>query len=124
MYSARNRMYYVLNALENGFTTPERSFAIFAEFVRDIILGLVAGLITTIQMNSSGADTETEMQLTKLRTWLREKKLPAAFRKKMSEHFTQVWSHRQFDITMLANDCPPAMAANLTGTNHSGCTRS
>jgi hypothetical protein len=43
-------MYYVLNSLEAGTTTMERGFGIIAEFTRDIILGLVASLITTISM--------------------------------------------------------------------------
>lgn len=43
-------MYFVLNSLEAGTTTMERGFGIVAEFARDIILGLVASLITTISM--------------------------------------------------------------------------
>ena len=35
-------MYYVLNALETGNTTAERGYGIFAEFIRDVILGLVS----------------------------------------------------------------------------------
>ena len=37
--------YYVLNALENGNTDGERAFGLVAEFMRDVILGMVAGLM-------------------------------------------------------------------------------
>eukprot|EP01048_Picozoa_sp_COSAG05_P014563 COSAG05_NODE_1663_length_4312_cov_16.465243_3_plen_98_part_00 len=72
-------MYYVLNSLEAAYTTAEKSFAIFADFTRDVILGLVASLITTIQMSVSSDDAETNLKLTRLKTWLREKRLPKGF---------------------------------------------
>ena len=41
-----------MNALENSNTDSEKSFAILSEFVRDFILGLMAGLITTGELES------------------------------------------------------------------------
>jgi hypothetical protein len=54
--------YYVLNALENGATDGERWFAIVAEFVRDFILGMVAGLLTTISIASGQGDQESHVR--------------------------------------------------------------
>ena len=59
----------------------ETKFSVFAELMRDVILGLVASLITTISMNTASTDTVTEMKLRRLRTWMEERKLPKAFRK-------------------------------------------
>ena len=42
--------YLVLNALEHGSTDAEKGYALFAELMRDFILGLVAGLMTTISV--------------------------------------------------------------------------
>jgi hypothetical protein len=102
-------MYYVLNALEAGYTTAERGFGIcpgrrgrlsalrvflcksilygafvwarrtrkhqkrrfparaVAELVRDVILGLVAGLITTIAMSLEKTDNNADLKLKRLR---------------------------------------------------------
>eukprot|EP01050_Picozoa_sp_SAG11_P051245 SAG11_NODE_29024_length_315_cov_0.944444_1_plen_48_part_10 len=48
-------MYYVMNALENGNTNSERGFGVFAEFMGDLILAMVAALCSMVMMamNSS-----------------------------------------------------------------------
>jgi hypothetical protein len=46
-------MYYVLNSLSRGSTTAERGFGIVCDFIRDVILGLVASVMTTITMSVS-----------------------------------------------------------------------
>ena len=45
----------VLIALENCETDMERWFSVLAEFVRDFILGMLAGLMTTMSMAMNGA---------------------------------------------------------------------
>jgi len=107
-------MYYVLNALEAGETTQERAFGVFAELMRDIILGLVAGLITTISMSMSSTDNATNLRLRHLRAWLAEKKLPKGFRMKVMEHFNETWTNNtSVDLPALLEACPPAMAASM-----------
>ena len=107
-------MYYVLNALEAGETTQERAFGVFAELMRDIILGLVAGLITTISMSMSSTDNATNLRLRHLRAWLAEKKLPKGFRMKVMEHFNETWTNStNVDLPALLEACPPAMAASM-----------
>ena len=107
-------MYYVLNALEAGETTQERAFGVFAELMRDIILGLVAGLITTISMSMSSTDNATNLRLRHLRAWLAEKKLPKGFRMKVMEHFNETWTNNTSgDLPALLEACPPAMAASM-----------
>ena len=107
-------MYFVLNALENGYTTQERSYSIFAEFVRDIILGLVASLITTIAISSGSSDSEAEQKLRRLRGWMADRKLPNSFRRKAMEHFRTTWTTNYIDLPSLLADCPPALAANMS----------
>lgn len=108
------RRYYVLNALESGETTQERAFAIFAELIRDVILGLVAGLITTISMNFAANDNETNLRLKRLRNWMSEKKLPQNFRRRAMEHFTETWTNKNHvNLRGLMTECPPAMAGNM-----------
>eukprot|EP01047_Picozoa_sp_COSAG01_P067185 COSAG01_NODE_9431_length_2448_cov_1.225202_3_plen_543_part_01 len=151
-------LYYVLNALENGYTTSERAFGacgfsrrhrsivlgswlaspphhiscihmhtrcilvrlrphaanacwcwahrarraapriiiagVFAELVRDIILGLVASLITTISMSVSTQDNETSNKLARLKMWLGAKKLPSGFQQRAMAHFNEVWTNQ------------------------------
>lgn len=108
-------MYYVLNALESGSTTTERAFGVFAELMRDVILGLVAGLITTITMSMSSSDNETNLKLKQLRTWMSDKKMPKGFRMKAMEHFNEVWTNNSsVDVPALLQQCPPAMGSTMS----------
>jgi CRP-like cAMP-binding protein len=109
-------MYYVLNALDdNGFTTTERSFGVMAEFCRDLILGLVASLITTIQMSMNSNDDEKSQKLKRLRTWMQTKRLPKAFQSRAMEHFNELWNNQSsIDLTEILDQCPPAMASNMS----------
>lgn len=104
---------YVLNALENAYTSLELGFSVFAELMRDVILGLVASLITTVSMSLSSSDTEMESRLRRLRSWMAEKKLPKAFRKKAVEHFTETWTTNYIRLGPLLQECPPAMASKM-----------
>lgn len=104
---------YVLNALENAYTSAEMAFSVFAELGRDVILGLVASLITTISISLSSTDTETEIRLRRLRSWMAEKKLPKAFRKAAIEHFTETWTTNYMHLGSLLRECPPAMASKM-----------
>ena len=106
-------MCYSLNALENAYTSLEMGFSVFAELVRDVILGLVASLITTISISISSTDTETEIRLRRLRSWMAEKKLPKAFRKQALEHFTDIWTTNYMHMPSLLTECPPAMASKM-----------
>ena len=56
-------LYYGLNALEGGYTTNEHGYAVFAELVNDIILGLVAGLITTISISRKSSRTSNSQSV-------------------------------------------------------------
>jgi CRP-like cAMP-binding protein/Ca2+-binding EF-hand superfamily protein len=107
-------MYYVMNAVENGATTAERMFCVMADFVQDIILGLVASLITTISMSLSNNEAEINLKLTRLKTWMKEAKLPKSFSVKVMQHFNEAWLHQsKVDYSELMEQCPPAMAANM-----------
>jgi hypothetical protein len=94
-------LYYVLNALENGFTTAERAFGVFAEMVRDVILGLVAGLMTTIVMSLSSADNEADAKLRRLQKWMVRMKLPKPFRVRCMQHFNVQWTTGALDLRSL-----------------------
>lgn len=107
-------MYYVLNSLEAGYTTLELSFAIIADFTRDIILGLVASVITTISMSVSSSDNEMNLKLTRLKVWMKARKLPKNFQKNAMQYFGERWSTQGVDVRTLAMECPPAMASNMT----------
>mgnify|MGYP006094545417 CR=1 FL=1 len=64
-------------------------------------------------MNNSSADSETEIKLRRLRSWMAERKLPKSFRKKAIEHFTETWTQNYVHLPSLLGECPPAMAANM-----------
>jgi hypothetical protein len=51
-------MYLVLNPLDNSETTGEKGFGIWAELMRDMILGLIASLMTAIQLAMATTDAE------------------------------------------------------------------
>lgn len=107
-------LYYVLNALEYSHTSSERAFAVFAELIRDVILGLVAGMITTIVMTISNNDNEATIKIKNLKQWMRRKKLPKNFRVHAMRHFAERWGgDSSFDVTGLMQECTPAMAAHL-----------
>jgi hypothetical protein len=61
--------------------------AIASEFVRDLILGMVAGLITTISMAINGGEQEGQGRLRALRGWMQRNNLPKSFALPM----TEVW---------------------------------
>jgi hypothetical protein len=108
-------MYYVLNALEHGATTMEKGYAMWAELVRDIILGMVAGLMTTITMATSGDDQEVQIKLRSLRGWMISKNVPKMFQIKVVDYCNEVWSNRSgINIDELLGDVPPAMKLNLS----------
>ena len=67
-------LYYVLNALESGATFAERLYAVLAELIRDMILGLVASLMTTISMSMASNDNENSFRLKRLKLWLQRKR--------------------------------------------------
>jgi hypothetical protein len=107
-------LYYVLNALESGYTTSERAFAVFAELIRDVILGLVAGLITTISLSFASSDNATNVRLKRLRAWLEDKRIPKGFRTKIMQHFTELWTNQSnVNFDKILFEAPPAMASNL-----------
>lgn len=114
-------MCFVLNALENAHTTLEYSFSVLAELMRDVILGLVASLITTITISLSQTDTDTEIRLQRLRQWMAEKKLPKAFRKMALEHFTESWTTNYIQLDSLLGECPPAMASKMAVLLYGRC---
>lgn len=106
-------MYYVLNSLSRGFTTAEKVFGVLADFTRDIILGLVASLMTTITMSMASDDNTVAMKLQKLKRWMRERHLPKGFQQNAMEYFNEVWSSQQIKVEDLVTQCPPAMASSM-----------
>ena len=108
-------MYYVLNALENGATNSERGFGVFAEFIRDLILGLVAGLLSTILMAMNTGDTENTWKLQNLKTWLDQRRFPKGFQSRVMEYFHEVWTNRSHvNLDEMFDQMPPAMAGAFT----------
>ena len=107
-------MYYVLNALENSGTDGEMAFALFAELMRDFILGMVAGLMATISMAMGSGNQEAQWKVRALKGWMSEKKIPKTFQQRLSEHCNELWTNRSaFDIEELFRDVPPTMRLNL-----------
>lgn len=107
-------MYYVLNSLSRGFTTGEKMFAVLADFVRDIIVGLVASLMTTITMSMSVDDNQVAMKMQRLKKWMRERHLPKGFQQNAIEYFNEVWTNQGLKVEELVKECPPAMATSMT----------
>lgn len=73
-------MFYVLNALEHALTNHEMLFALFAELMRDFILGLVAGLMATISMAAGDNDQEQLFKLRDMKVWMSDREVPKSFR--------------------------------------------
>ena len=107
-------MYYVLNPLENGGTTAERGFGIFAELMRDIILGLIASLMTAIQIAMSTQDADTAAKLKGLKQWLESKNMPKSFQAKTMEFFNDLWSRQPVDPVEIFRQMPPSMRLMVT----------
>ena len=110
-------MYYVLNALETGSTIGERGFGIFAEFMRDLILGLIAGLLSTILMAMNSDDGETTAKLQGLKGFLEERRFPKGFQLRVMEHFNELWTSRSY---VNLPDCPgpPGRLSALSVPQH------
>eukprot|EP01043_Picozoa_sp_COSAG02_P010971 COSAG02_NODE_397_length_23124_cov_439.255635_13_plen_965_part_00 len=107
-------LYFVLNALENGQTLAEHCYGIFAELIRDMILGLVASLMTTISMSMASSDNENSLRLKRLKLWLMQKKLPTGFQQRMMSHFNEIWTNQSsVDLPEMMDAMPPAMASTL-----------
>ena len=108
-------LYYVLNALENGQTLAEHCYGIFAELIRDMILGLVASLMTTISMSMASSDNENSHRLKRLKLWLMQKKMPIGFQQRMMSHFGELWANQSsVDLPAMMEVMPPAMAGTLS----------
>eukprot|EP01043_Picozoa_sp_COSAG02_P010048 COSAG02_NODE_347_length_24085_cov_23.240724_12_plen_981_part_00 len=107
-------LYFVLNALENGQTLAEHCYGIFAELIRDMILGLVASLMTTISMSMASSDNENSLRLKRLKLWLHQKKMPTGFQQRMMSHFNEVWTNQSsVDLPGMMDSMPPAMRSTL-----------
>ena len=107
-------MYNVLNALEHGSTNLEKVYAMWAELMRDFILGMVAGLMTTISMAMNTGDQEVQVKLRSLRAWMISKNVPKTFQIKIVDYCNEMWSNRAgLNIDELLGDVPPAMKLNL-----------
>ncbi len=106
--------YLVLNALENGGTTSERGFALVAELMRDFILGMVAGLMTTISMATNGGEQESQWKLRSLKGWMQKNNLPKSLQIQITEYCHELWNNRSgFNIDELFGDVPPTMRTHL-----------
>eukprot|EP01052_Picozoa_sp_SAG31_P003884 SAG31_NODE_154_length_22184_cov_25.917142_6_plen_624_part_00 len=106
--------YFCLNALENSNTDAERWFALAAEFVRDLILGMVAGLLTTITMTMNGGEQEGHHRLRALKGWMQKKNLPRSFQMPMIQYCNELWNNRSgVDLDDLLSNVPPLMRTNL-----------
>jgi len=113
--------YFVLNALENGGTYYERCFALFAELMRDFILGMVAGLMTTISMAMNGGEQESQWKLKSLKGWMQKNNLPKLLQIRITEYCHELWNNRSgFNIDELFADVPPAMRTHLKQFLYSG----
>jgi hypothetical protein len=113
-------MHHVLDALEHSTTSAERWFSIVAEFVRDFILGMVAGLMTTISMAMNGGEQEAQWRLRALKGWMQTKNIPKGFQIRMSEYCNELWSGKGFDTDTLFSEVPPAMKLHLTSFLYGG----
>ena len=66
---------FVLSAPSHSYTFGEKTFAVFVELVRDVILGLVASALTAIAMTTTSHTSETNLKLAKLKLWMHSKRL-------------------------------------------------
>jgi Ca2+-binding EF-hand superfamily protein len=106
--------YLVLNALESGGTTSERGFALIAELMRDFILGMVAGLMTTISMAMNGGEQESQWKLRSLKGWMQKNSLPKSLQIQITEYCHELWNNRSgFNVDELFADVPPTMRTHL-----------
>ena len=81
----------------------------------DIILGLTASLITSIQLASSNVDAEATGKLRGLKAWMTAKNLPKSFQAKTMEYFHELWSGANcIPIDKLMGEMPPAMRSTVT----------
>ena len=105
-------------------------FAVVAEFVRDLILGMVAGLMTTISMSLNGGDQEAQWRLRALSAWMQHKQLPKSFQMPMKEYCHELWCSASGASTTRAgrvntdelfNELPPMMRSHLTNFLYGAC---
>ena len=106
-------LYLVLNPLENCETTSEKSFGIFAELMRDMILGLIASLMTAIQLAMATTDAEVATKLKGLKQWLEIKKIPKSQQARTMEFFNELWASQPIDPQEMFSQMPPAMHLNI-----------
>ena len=107
-------MYYMLNSLSRSYTTAEKWFGIVADFIRDIILGLVASVMTSITMSMADDDNTVSLRLKHLKQWMKARHLPKGFQSNAMEYFNELWSNQTIQIDDLIDECPPAMASSMT----------
>ena len=104
----------MLNPLENCETTAEKNFGIFAELTRDMILGLIASLMTAIQLAMATTDAEVATKLKGLKQWLELKGIPKSQQAKTMEFFNELWASQPIDPEEMFRQMPPAMHLNIS----------
>ena len=107
-------LYLVLNPLENCETTSDKSFGIFAELTRDMILGLIASLMTAIQLAMATTDAEVASKLKGLKQWLELKGIPKSQQAKTMEFFNELWASQPIDPETMFRQMPPAMHLSIS----------
>ena len=109
--------YLVMNAIENSNTDAEKAFALVSEFARDFILGLLAGIITTVSMavNSFGEGSQDgQLRLRDLKNWMSKKNLPKALQIPILQYCNEVWTNRSgLNVNEFFSDVPPSMRMKL-----------
>jgi hypothetical protein len=65
-----------------------------AELLRDFILGMIAGLLTTLHMMRNSGEQEAAAKLKNLKKWMQRSNLPKGFARRITEYCAELWNNR------------------------------
>lgn len=107
-------MYLVFNAVENGTTDAEKSYALLAELVVGLIFGALAATITNGVLGASAGEQEFTVRMSALTAWMKEKDLPKNAQARIRAYFMHKFKNKiYFNENEMMAELPPSMANSI-----------
>eukprot|EP01046_Picozoa_sp_COSAG06_P066292 COSAG06_NODE_16660_length_988_cov_1.312711_1_plen_284_part_01 len=106
--------YLVFNAVENGSTDSEKTYALLAELVVGLIFGALAATITNGVLGASAGEQEFSVRMSAMSAWMKEKDLPKNAQARIKAYFIHRFKNKvYFNEQEMMAELPPSMSNQI-----------
>ena len=107
-------MYSVFVMPDIAGTGSELKIALMSELVLALIVGCLAGVMSSIMMTMGAGQQEAMVKLLALRAWMRARGMKTSDKAKILAAFHQQAESAAFDQRQILSDLPPSLATDLS----------